>query len=248
MADINKIREKLAALLARARDAGSSEAEVAACMQRAEKMMAEYGLSESDLDDVTAKDFREYTINPPEGRKAHDPIVRYLAPAIGKLTSVVFYIDNTRDEGKLAPIVSFGLEADVEYAHWLIKSLRTFMDDQWVSYKQWQLGACTRAELKAERIGFVRGFVHVVAQRLKDMTSDRAEGGVESGGTSLVVKKNDLVERALADKGVSLGRGTSLCGSGRGSDTGKQAGAMAGNSANLGRGVGHASIAIGDGR
>jgi hypothetical protein len=248
MADINKIREKLAALLSRARDAGSSEAEVAACMQRAEKLMAQYGLSESDLDDVTAKDFREYTINPPEGRSAHDPIVRYLAPAIGRLTSVTFYIDNTRNEGKLAPIVSFGLEADVEYAHWLIKSLRTFMDDQWVDYKQWQLGACTRNELKAERIGFVRGFVDVVAARLKEMTADRAEGGAESGSTSLVVKKNDLVAKALADRGINLGRGASLSGNGRGSDTGRQAGAVAGNSANIGRGVGQSSIAIGDGR
>lgn len=244
MADIQKIKEKLAALLARARDNGSSEAEVNACLTRAQKLMEEYGVTEEDVDKATANDFRDYSINVPEGQRKHDPVVRYCAPAVGRLTGVTFYINNASGKGDQSPIVAFGLDADVEYALWLMRSLRHFMDDQWATYRDFQLDACTRDELKAERIGFVRGFCNTVCDRINWMVADNAAGGVGTG-TSLVVKKNDLVTRELKNRGINLGRGRSMNGRGYGSAHGAHAGAAAGQSASLGRGVGQNRAAIG---
>lgn len=249
MSDIRKIKEKLDALLKRARDNGSSEAEVAACMARAEKIMAEYGLSESDLDDVTSESFRDYRVEVPQGRQKHCPVVRYCAAMVGKLTCVTFYVDNANspNAGDKADIVAVGLDADVEYAMWLLSSLRTFMDDQWVSYRDWQLEACTRQELKAERIGFIRGYCRKVCDRVREMVDvyEREHAGGVGTGTNLIVRKTDLVNAELDRRGIHLGRGRAMTGRGYGSEHGAQAGAQAGNSASLGRGVGQGRAAIG---
>lgn len=248
MADIKAIKDKLASLLARARDAGSSEAEVAACLNKAQKLMADYGVTEEDLDNATEESFRSYQWDIAEGRKAHDPVVRYCAGYIGRLTGVVFYLDNTLNKGKTAPIIAFGMDADVEYALWLIKSLRLFMDDQWQYYRDWELGNCDRYTLKAERIGFVRGFCARINERIKEMQHrDQEQGGVGTG-TDLVVKKSELVHRTLEERlGHRLGRGKSLAGRGKASNAAMGAGYQAGNTASLGRGVGKSAIAIGKG-
>jgi len=248
MADIKKIKDRLASLLARAQDAGSSESEVAACMARAQKLMEEFGITETDLDSADGVTFRDYEINVPEGRMKHDPIIRMCAAAVGRLTSVTFYINNiSPHSGDKAPIMAVGLDADVEYAMWMLKSLRAFMDDQWVTYRDWSLEACTRNELKAERIGFIRGYCATVCRRINDMIRDyksKVEGGMGTG-TDLIVRKNDLVKAELERRDIHLGRGRSMAGRGYGSEHGSHAGAQAGNSASLGRGVGQSHAAIG---
>jgi len=249
MADISKIKARLESLLKKARDAGSSEAEVAACMARAQKLMDEFGVTEADLNDADSLTFRDYDINVPEGQNKHCPVVRYCAPAVGRLTSVTFFINNRINPklGEKSPITAIGIDADVEYAMWLLRSLRSFMDDQWRDYRDHQLEACTRQELKAERVGFVRGYCTRVAQRINDMVAKyKAEvsGGVGTG-TDLVVRKNDLVKVEMERRGIHLGRGRAMAGRGYGSEHGSAAGAQAGNGAALGRGVGQSRAAIG---
>jgi hypothetical protein len=244
MTDMTKIKSRLAALLSRARDAGSSDAEIAACMERAEKIMADYGVTEADLADLGADDYRAYTFTLSEGMTRHCPVVRYVGPVVFRFTGCVGYIGKTDNRGQAVEIELFGIDSDVEYATWLLASLRAFMDDQWRDYKKYQLGACNRKELTAERIGFVQGFCKTAASRIRAMIT-RDEGGVGTG-TALVVQKRDLSMAQLKAKGIDLGgRGHSLGGNGRGSHTGAMAGAQAGNAANIGRGVGQNRMAIG---
>ena len=247
MADIKKIKERLEALLTRARDAGSSPAEVQMCMERAQRLMEQYGITEGDLKDEDNLTFRDYEINVKDGQTKHDPVVRYCAPSVGKLTSVTFYIKGSPQLGEKAPIIAVGLDADVEYAMWLLTSLRTFMDDQWRDYRDWHLEACTRDELKAERVGFIRGFCNEVNSRMSDMVRayQREHAGGVATGTDLIVRKNDLVKQHLADRGINLGRGKVLHGRGYGSASGAVAGTQAGQAANIGRGVGQSHAAIG---
>jgi hypothetical protein len=247
MADIRKLKEKLAALLARARDAGSSEAEVEACLKRAEKLMAEYGLTEDEVRGATAESFRDYEIRVPEGREMHCPVVRHCAAAIGRMTGTVFYINSASGLGEKSPIVCVGLEADVEYAMWLLRSLRNFMDDQWLEYRDWSLQACTRAELKAEKIGFIRGYCAKVTERINQMCFRDIDKGGKATGTDIVAVKADAVDAELKRRGINLGRGRSLSGRGHGAASGAQAGAVAGGSASIGRGVGQSRVAIGKG-
>jgi hypothetical protein len=244
MTDMTKIKSRLAALLSRARDAGSSDAEIAACMERAEKIMADYGVTEADLADLGADDYRTYTFTLPEGMTRHCPVVRYVGPVVFRFTGCVGYIGKTDNKGQPIEIELFGIDSDVEYAAWLLASLRSFMDDQWRDYKRYQLGACNRTELTAERIGFVQGFCKTAADRIRAMTT--RDGGGAGTGTALVVQKRDLSMAQLKANGVDLsGSKHNLTGTGRGSHTGAMAGAQAGNAANIGRGVGQNRMAIG---
>ena len=237
--DINKVKEKLAALLARARDAGSSDAEIDACMARARKMMETYGLSEDDLESVTAESFKEYRSYVKPGKKTHSPVWRYCSVAIGRFTGTKPYV--TKEEGhtgKKSPIVFFGLESDVELAVWLLNSLEAFMLDRWAMYKKTYRGPAS--ELKAEMVGFIQQYCRTVSERLIDAAEFvHKPGSEEAKSTALVVKKSEVVQAEMARRGVHVGgRGANLGGGAHGSASGKSAGRAAGQAANIGRGVG----------
>ena len=248
MSNIKSIKAKLAALLARARDAGSSDAEIAACMTRADKIMEEYNLSESDLDNVTSASFRTYAFTTPERQTRLCPVVRHCAANAARYTATQVWLSGTNEHGHAATLQVFGLEADVEFCSWLLKSWRDFMDDQWIAYKD-HMPATDRRTMTSERVGFVQGFTGTINKRLSDHIRDaklQRDGGVKTG-FALVVKKNDLIAREMSDRGINLGKETrGVNGNGRGTASGANAGAQAGARANVGRGVGKAHIAIGN--
>lgn len=245
MADLANIKKRLDALLKRARDGGSSDAEIATCMQKAEKLMQEYGLSEADLDEVTADSMRDYQYTVQPGRSAICPVVRYCGAMVAKFTGTIAFVSGN-GQPNARPITFYGLSADVEYATWLLASLRQFMDDQWIDYRDSQLMCCTREELKAERIGFIRGFTSRITQRMAEMMWRNERDSGLATGTDLIVKKNEIVQREFQRKHGKLGGRASVNGTGRGAGTGAQAGAQAGNAASIGRGVGGSGrIAIG---
>tara|TARA_R110000764_G_scaffold38885_2_gene86540 strand:- start:5 stop:754 length:750 start_codon:yes stop_codon:yes gene_type:complete len=247
VSNISTIKTKLAALLARARDAGSSDAEIAACMSKADKIMAEYNLSESDLDSVGADSFSEYGFTVPTSQTRLCPVVRMCAAQVAKYTGVQVWTSGTNSHGNAAALKVFGLDADVEYATWLLTSWRTFMDDQWKDYRD-NLLATSRKVMTQERVGFVRGFCAAINKRLADHIRDaelNTGGGVKTG-YALVVKKNDIVARRMEERGISLSSNTSsINGQGRGTDSGQNAGVQAGNAAHVGQGLGRNATAIG---
>tara|TARA_R110000822_G_scaffold12174_1_gene44162 strand:- start:2640 stop:3359 length:720 start_codon:yes stop_codon:yes gene_type:complete len=237
MADITKIKERLAALLTKSRDAGATPAEVADAMKMAQKIMAKYGVTESDLDALKASDWRQVGISMPQGQTKHCPVVRYCAAMVGKVAGVKFWFDGDQ-------IQALGIDADVEFALWLLTSLRQFMDDQWTDYRDWQLGKVSRKTLVLERVGHVRGFTTVVNARLREMVDAAAPSGFDAS-TALVVRKEGLVNAEMKRRGINLGGAANMAGKGRGSATGQAAGAQAGGAANLGRGIGQNRVAIG---
>ena len=242
MADIQSIKARLTALMNRARDAGSSPEEVATCLRKAQAMMEKYGITENDLDDAAnAPEFKEAAWRKAPGRKKHDPIVRYCAATVGKYTSVEFWFSPGDDAFK-----ALGLDADVEYAQWLLASLRLFMEDQWETYKKFELGPCSREKIKAERIGFIRGFCAIVCGIMEKHIRAASEGGAKTSDTrALVVRKEGLVKREMERKGIHLRSGRSHAGRGHGTMSGQSAGAAAGKQFSFGRGVGKSYAAIG---
>lgn len=246
MADISKIKSRLAALLRKARDAGASDAEVAEALNAAQKMMDKYGVTEDDLETVTQEDYRTAEFGKPAGRKNFDPILRYCGPAVCQMTGVLGVYKKSPQGGET--IEFYGLDADVEYATWLIHSLQLFMNDQWDSYKRWDMkNGLSRQQLMAEKIGFIRGFCDGVNRRMAGMMDNGGNTKTETG-TALVVKKKDLAKRHYEATHGPVGGGVNLSGSGTGSMSGAAAGSMAAQSASLGRGVGTNAIGITDQR
>lgn len=236
MTDVNKIKEKLAALLARARDAGSSEAEVAACMARAQKMMETYSISEEDLDKVTADDFVERDFYKREGAKNISWVDRYLGGAIAKLTGTVASTDGH--------VVTYhGLMADVEFAVWLRNSMLTFMADQWETYKMFNTAGMSRDQIVMEKKGFIRGFVEAIQKRIYAMINEASP--IEGKGTALVAKKQEVVKAHYAANGKRFSGTYDGRGAGVASASGAAAGYSAGMAASMGRGVSQGAIAIG---
>lgn len=234
--NIAAIKSKLAALLARARDAGSSEAEVAACLSRAEKLMATYSISEADAAESVANELTYCEYEKAKGMKKHSPLMRYCAGPLARFCGVVGYVSD--DLIKVA-----GLPVDVEYFKWLVVAQQAFMDDQWSNYRDFSLGRVTPQRLKAERIGFVQGFCEALSRRIVDMTMTKGDGMAK--GTAVVMVKRDLILAKLASQGVNLGGAVNLGGKQRGDSDAKAAGYSAGQDAIIGQGVGKAAIAIG---
>jgi hypothetical protein len=240
MADIAKIKDRLAALLKKARDNGSTPNEVEQAMAAAAKIMERYGVTEDDLRNASEEDFRHVRFNRDPGKDKHCPVLRYVGPAIARFVGVKIWVCGGID-GEMNVL---GMESDVELFMWMWKSLRQFMDDQWATYKRVEVRdmGVTREELTALRVTFIREFCAAVANRLAKLGAQT--GGAQTG-TSLIVLKNQVVEKRLADMGISLGRGVKVNGNGRGDYRAAAAGAAAGRAADIGRGVGQARAAIG---
>jgi len=234
MADLGKLKSRLAALLLKARDAGSTPAEVEAAMNAAQKITALYGVTENDVRNAETADFREYEYQVPKGRTAHCPVLRYVGPAVARFTGATVYI---RGGGKTDPIIMFGLDADVELATWLLASLRLFMDDQWNVHKRFVMGHSSAEGLKAERIGFIRAFCEVVKVRLDAMSLGAVAASENKGSKALIILKKDAVAIEMTRRGLNLGKGVNVNGRGQGTGSGAAAGAAAGKAAALGRGV-----------
>lgn len=247
MADIGKIKERLAALLRKARDNGSSDAEIASAMAAAEKLMAKYGVSEADLDSVTASDYKSCHYAKAAGRKNFDPILRYCLGSIAHMTGVVaVHVPATLSPDRGEHIEVYGLEADVEYTLWLVKTLQDCLNDQWDRYKRWEAPSqLSRDDLMTHKIGFIRGFCRRTFERIVEMMDNGGSAEKETG-TALVVKKYDLATKQYEEKnGCKIGNNKSMAGRGKGSGSAAGAGYAAGNAASLGRGVGQNAIAIG---
>jgi len=237
----DKLRNRLAALLAKARDGGASDAEAAQAMALAQKLMATHGVSESDLESATAVDYVETAYSVPAGRSRLDPVVRYCGQMVSKLSGCAVF---QRGQDQEHQIIFFGLPADISYAEWLIATLQTVLNDQWESYRKREVKArLTVRELTAEKVGFIRGFCDRVNSMMSRIAT--AEEPTEATGTALVIRKTEVAVRELEARYGPMGRGRSVAGRGKARDTGRAAGWAAGGDATVSRGLGKSHIAIG---
>ena len=237
----DKVKLRLKALLATARSKGSSMAEVSACMERAQKIMAEHGLTEADIASAQSADFEDQEIFMRDGVKNFSPIDRYIGNAIARFCGVKVYVSSTPLNGGTGAnttkrrVIYFGLSADVDLAMFIRGALIDFMNDQWEAYKRHTCYGMRVEDLKRERIGFIQGYCRTVSARLTDMTF-RKDG--EGSGTDLVVSKLSASADELSKRGVNIDGNARMKGDASGSATGAGAGVIAGNSASVGRGVG----------
>lgn len=224
--NIDKVKTRLAALLTKAKDAGASEAEVAACMVKAQKIMEQFGVTEADLKNMTEADFRIAMMGMPEGKTNYDVIDRKLGAALATFCDCKAYVNSVTNTINYA-----GTASDVELLLWMRQSFRDFLDMNWEVYKKWELkNASTRRTLTEAKIAFIQGYCDLIVHRLRE----QKKSYVRATGTDLVVAKASAVDEYLAKQGVRLGGTVSLNGGAYSAHDAKYVGAAAGKAAAIG--------------
>jgi hypothetical protein len=242
MADIETIKERVQALLAKAADQSCTEAEAEGALMAARKLMAKFNLTEEQLHEAKAEAFKSVQL--PGGKVVNgldvaSPLARYCGKIVGQFTSTKIYTMQTRTG---SVVVCFGFAQDTQLAQWIMASLQKTFDEQWLAYKQFSMKSKRFADLKEARIAFTHGFTSSVVKRLQDWLY-REEAEAPPASTALVVVKAKAVDDALSATGVVLGAGRGGRASADGAAYG--AGAIAGNAAHLGQSLGKRNIAIG---
>jgi len=237
MVNVESVKDKVRALLAKAMDPAASEHEASGAMAAARKLMAKFDLSEEELMKAKGEDFKEFSWEirkTSKGDIAIHPVDRRCSVYVCQFCGVVPYIY----DGK---VHLFGFENDVELAKWMLHSLRIQFDKDWEIYKRFELGSKRLVNIKEARISFSAGFAKAINERMRNWIYRETQS--PETGTSLVIKKNEIVEAEISSRGIHLGKngsapvGINAAAAGAGYNSGK--------AAETGRGVGGSYVAIG---
>jgi Protein of unknown function (DUF2786) len=190
----DELLTKIRALLSKTIEAGCTEGEAMAALQKARAMIDVYDVTDEELaltkeEKATAEFFEE---RDPHGVK------RGLAYAVHKFTSTQGW--TSRADGKRA---TCGLPADVEFAEWLLEALDGFVKREYVRY------AITNAAGDGnERRTAMRNFVNGCAQRISQRLLELAEPPKQqtANARALVVTKQAAIDEYLECAGIKLGR------------------------------------------
>ncbi|AWY09243.1 hypothetical protein vBRpoSV10_121 [Ruegeria phage vB_RpoS-V10] len=190
-----KLIETIKALRARAADSGSSEAEVDAAINRADRLMREHEVSLDDLNRTKAAGGiirGEWSLGT---KKIH--VVEYIASAVTRLTETRGWV-SSRDG--VASLVFYGFEADVEYALYIVDLVHNAMEAEWAKYREsGALDDYPRNKRGSIRDTFLKGMGARIREKLVTMAAANSLAMTETAttGTALVVVKREMVNEAF---------------------------------------------------
>lgn len=198
MSNINKIREKIAALLKKNTENGASEAEAHAAMNHAAKLMKEHGVTMSDIKNRTeaATDFAKKWVN--EGEKNLSAFDKLVVTSIAKYTDTKVWNDKTTK--RMSKLIFFGYRVDVELAEYIREVCNQALDHEWRMFAR-TVPAGARAKA---RKSFQAGMAIRLKERLNKL---KEENSVKEDSRALVVIKNQLVEAAYSNMNMRMGGG-----------------------------------------
>jgi hypothetical protein len=227
---LNKIR----ALLAKTLEAGCTEGEAMAALEKAQAMKDAYEVSEAELH--LTKEEKAILRREPPGTKDPHRIKWLLLLAVQRFCNCSGWRQR-RDEG--GGIVFCGLPSDAQFASWLLDTVANFVHAELVNFL---IEAAPSNEGRREAIrGFVLGCTERIAQRLNELRK-QSEVIATSNSKELVVIKNAAVQAKLKELGIHLRTEGSCCGTG--DDASYRAGNAAGNRATFGRPVSGRNAAL----
>jgi len=222
--DIRKLKERIAALVAKAKDVAASEAEAMEALAMAAKLAEKYGVNLSDFegDNEPGVDRRDFASN---GDKSYlHEVDSMLGTALANFCDVKIWRTG-------ATVTFMGMEADIELAVFLRERLKATMEFEYKLYRDWDhVGKVT----KGVRASFMRGFAGRVSDRMKEVKAKTAHYNRDSH--ALIVRKGDLIERKMTEQGINLGKGRAARQTAY-NPAAAAAGGMAGGRADIGRGM-----------
>ncbi len=184
---INRVR----ALLAKTVDNGATEAEALSAAAKAKEIMAQYQVS---LTDTQIREEGCVTGSPEKYTGGWDVQTR-LAVSLAAFCDCRVW----KSKGQ---IKYFGLESDVEFAHWLTAALQSFC---WSAAKDFENEEKRMMETCAwaTKRDFMLGCIQRINKRVEEETRKRKPQQTATG-SSLVVVKGAIVEEAFAKLNMRL--------------------------------------------
>lgn len=181
------MKDRVAALLRRANDAASSEAEAETCMNMAMDLMAKFGLSMADVEGNDAEQIGSTETQWQRGRGGDAMI--YVQNAIAAFTSTRVSFKGNASAG--SRMTYYGYEAERQLAIWLHNHIRNAIEVESKLYNPPVRD--TRARAK-DRKSFAVYMAQRISVRLFEMADTLDDAGRGTGTEVMVVKNAKLDE------------------------------------------------------
>jgi hypothetical protein len=224
----DSILSKIRALLAKTLEAGATEAEAMAALEKAQAMRDAYQVTEEELN--LTKEEKAVLRGEPRGTKDPHLIKWQLLNGVTKFCGCQSWKRSGVRSGG-GGIVFCGLPADVQFASWLLDHLAAWVQGELV--KHLMDAQPDKQDRKDAIKGFVFGICERIDERLLELC-ERSEAIATSNAKALVVVKGAAITDKMKELGIRLscgGYGPS-CG---GDSASYEAGRAAGDRASFGR-------------
>lgn len=234
-ANLESIRARIRALLAKTERSGCTEAEAAAAAAKAAELMDAYSIALADLAERESIESEIYIF---PGRQ-FGPVIG-CASAIADFCDVKAWHSHAKDGRRT--LVYFGRESDAQVACYLTHLFANAIEMAWRQQRA-ALPLSGRPHGHTLRVSFGVGMAQRLAMRLRAMKELRnaKEAGAGRTGRDLVIVKNAEVEAAFQALSLNLKKGQARK---RYVDSDAfRAGQMAGDKVNITAGIGTAGTA-----
>lgn len=184
------IHDKILQLRSKVPERGATEDEALASLKMADKLMAEYGITEAGLAKVqVARDMRGGTHA--QRQKVQHPSSKWCLVAIGKFTKTRVWYDKRLYNPQI-----FGMISDVEMAEFLLELVHDSMNRGWKDFLA-SNSKVPGVSRHTQYWSFMMGFAARINDKIDELVEARRTN-FDSTGTDLVV-----VQMALVDAGLN---------------------------------------------
>jgi hypothetical protein len=220
------ILSKIRALLAKTLEAGATEAEAMAALEKAQAMRDAYQVTEEELN--LTKEEKAVLRGEPRGTKDPHLIKWQLLDGVSKFCGCQGW---RRNKNKGGGIVFCGLPADTQFASWLLDHLAAWVQGELVKHLM------DAQPDKQDRKDVIRAFVFGICERINERLLElckQSESVATPKGKELVVVKDAAITAKLKELGIHFRFSCSgpSCG---GDSASYEAGRAAGDRASFGR-------------
>lgn len=199
MSELDKIKLKIRALLAKTIDNGASQAEMESSLAKAYELMNRHYIAESELRDPF---LGEACVIQKEPRIVTAYVVDGFVPSLCDLFSTEHYISSKY-------ITFLGFEQDVQLCHYFYKLILTSALAESQTFKKSEHYRRTIANGYHGRTAvssFLKGYSYRVAEKMEEMYRGRKEEMSRNGEFGLVVsRKEDKVKEGFLNLNMKLG-------------------------------------------
>ena len=181
------MKERAAALIAKATDPAASEAEANLCMQKAMDLMSKFGFAMDDITGESAEEIGRSSTPWANGRPGG--AMFYVQNAIAAFTNTRVSFRGTVSEGTSMEYYGYGAERDL--AVWLHSHILSAIKTESRSYNPGHSSPAVRAR---DRKSFAIYMAKRIAARLYELTETLDDEGRGTGTEVMVIKNQKLNE------------------------------------------------------
>jgi len=195
---LDKLKGRLQALRAKTVSNGCTEEEALSAAAKVAELLDRHDLSLSDLE-ISEELCAQSAID--TNRKQRQPI-GICVPAIADYCDCKIWLE--KDENGRIRYVFFGLRPGIEMARYVYDVINVAMRTAWEDYARTQKFIRYGQD---EKGSFLFGMAVSLAEKLRQMKTERDEANRQSSGRDLVLVRHAVVESEFAKLGLSLRKG-----------------------------------------